>query len=172
MDDFLLGATVEGKVGRGCEKQPLICAVERGAPGRRGRCAIGVVADCRGGTYAEFAEEGADVLSHVVAGDRNGIRGGLAGWPNLDQRAFGAADEASSLPAARHVISNFRAWVQGAFHGLSRVRLRGCADRVQLALLQRGSGGMSTALLRGCLLGYATIPGSPAPSPRSPPAAA
>ena len=168
MDDFLLGATVEGKVGRGCEKQPLICAVEPGGPGRRGRCATGVVADCRGGTYADFAEARADVLPHVAAGDRNGMRGGLAGWPNLDQRAFDAADPEGALPAARHVISSFRAWVQGASHGLSRARLQGHADEFSWRCSQRGSGGMSTALLRDCLLGYATIPrllGSFAPQP-------
>ena len=168
MDDLLLGATVAGGVGRGCERRPLICAVELGGPGRRGRCATRVAGGCKGGAYADFAEEGADVLSRVVAGDRNGMRGGLAGWPSLDQRAFGAADEASSLPAARHVISSFRAWVQGAFHGLSRVRLQGCADEFSRRCSQRGSGGMSTALLRGCLLGYATIPrllGSFSPQP-------
>ena len=156
MDDFLLGATVEGKVGRGCEKQPLICAVERGAPGRRGRCAIGVVEDCKGGTYAEFAEARVDVLSHVVTDDWNGITGGLNTWPNLDQRRFDAADEASSLPVAHHVISNFRAWVQGTFHGLSRVRLQAYADEFSWRYSQRGSGGISTALLRDCMLGYST----------------
>lgn len=103
--DFLLGTIMGGRVGRGCEKQPLTCAVERGAPGRRGRCAIGVVADCKGGTYAEFAEARVDVLSHVVADDRNGIRGGLAGWPNLDQRKFDAVDPGSAPGRApRHLL--------------------------------------------------------------------
>ena len=157
MDDLLLGATVAGGVGRGCEKRPLICAVELGGPGRRGRCATRVAGDCKGGTYADFAEERADVLSRVVTDDRNGIRGGLAGWPNLDQRRFDAADPEGALPAARHVISSFRAWVQGAFHGLSRVRLQGCADEFSWRCSQRGSGGISTALLRDCTLGYATI---------------
>ena len=168
MDDFLLGATVEGRVGRGCGKQPLICAVELGGPGRRGRCAIRVVEDCKGGTYADFAEARVDVLSHVVADDWNGIRGGLAGWPNLDQRRFDAADAESSLPVAHHVISNFRAWVQGTFHGLSRVRLQAYADEFSWRYSQRGSGGISTALLRDCTLGYATIPqllGSFSPQP-------
>ena len=153
---FLLGASRGDKVGRGCGKQPLICAVERGAPGR---CAVRVVEDCRAGTYAAFAEARVDVPSRVAADGWKGIASGLRAWPNLVQRPFDASDPEGSLPAAHRVISNFRAWVQGTFHGLSRTRLQAYADEFSRRCPQRGSGGITTALLRDCIRGYSTIAG-------------
>lgn len=157
MDDFLLGATVPGMEGRGCGKQAVIVAVERGTTSAPGGMAMRAVPDCGGGAYAAFAEARIHVLSHVMTDDWNGIRGGLAGWPGLDQGPFDPSDPARSLPTVHHAISNFRAYVQGTFHGVSRTRLQGVMDEFCWRYSQRGSRGIATALMRDCLGGYRTV---------------
>lgn len=158
MDDFLLGATVPGRLGRGCEKQPVIVAVERGDASRGpGRARVAVVPSCGSGAYSAFAEASIFPLAHVITDDWNGIRGGLAGWPGLDQRRFDASDDACRLPTAHHVISNFKAWVQGTFHGLSRVRLQGAATEFSWRYCHR-SGGQAAALLADACRGHVPIP--------------
>lgn len=137
-------------VGRGCGKAALIVAVERprarsglGGPGegaRAGRCAIRAVPDCSGAQYRLFADEHLDVLAHVRADDWKGIAGGLWLYPGLDQRRFDAEDPERALPLLHKVVSNFRAFVQGTFHGARPERLQALADEFSWRYSHRDPG--------------------------------
>ena len=59
--------------------------------------------------------------------------------------------------AARRVISNFHAWVQGTSHGLSRVRLQAYTTELGWHYSQMASGGISMDLLCNCPLRHAVI---------------
>lgn len=138
MDDFFVGAAAAGTVGRGTTRQPVICAVSRGGRGGPGTCALRVVPDAAGGAYSRFAEEHVGVLSHVRADMWQGVTAGLRGWPGLDQRPFDASDPASSLALVHHVISDFKAYALGTFHGLSRARPQGVCDEFSWRYCHRG----------------------------------
>ena len=138
MDDFFVGAAAAGTVGRGTTRQPMIRAVSRGGRGGPGTCALRVVPDAAGGAYSRFAEEHVGVLSHVRADMWQGVTAGLRGWPGLDQRPFDASDPASSLALVHHVISDFKAYALGTFHGLSRARLQGVCDEFSWRYCHRG----------------------------------
>lgn len=130
IDDFYVGAR-RGGAGRGTSKRPMVCCVERGragAGGRRGRCAIEAVPDVSGTSYRRFASGHVSRSATVRADGWQGVRGGLACWPGLEQRPFDPADPDASLSVAHHVISNFKAMVQGTFHGLPAGSLQSAAD--------------------------------------------
>lgn len=177
LDDFYLGARRrggEGRAGRGTDKQPMVVAVERAA-GSRGRCALRVVPDCSGASYERFAEEHVDRSARVLADGWGGIASGLRGWPGLEQRNFDPADPDASLPTAHHVISNFRAWALGTFHGLSLARLQSYADEFSWRYSHRGCDA-TVALLADCCRGRYTrrelreevFPSQPAPEKPAP----
>ena len=86
------------------------------------------VADCRSGSYLEFASWHLARSAHVRADGWSGCGRGLAGWPNLDRRACREDDPDASLPVVHHLISNFKALATGTYHGLSRDRLQGYMD--------------------------------------------
>lgn len=133
-----MGAAAAGTVGRGTTRQAPVCAVSRGGRSGRGMCAVRVVPDAAGGAYSRFAEEHVGVLSHVRADMWPGVTTGPRGWPGLDQRPFDASDPASALPLVHHVISNFKAYALGTFHGLSRTRLQGVCDEFCWRYCHRG----------------------------------
>lgn len=153
LDDFYVGARSDGP-GRGCGKQAVIAAVERGtAASGPGRLCLRAVPDCGSGAYAAFAEGHVGVLSRVIADGWAGTRAGLAGWPGLEQAPFDASDPDAALPTCHHVISNFKAFVQGTYHGVSRTRFQGFCDEFAWRYSHRGRGG-AAALLRDCCSGH------------------
>lgn len=143
VDDFYVGAPTRRAVGRGTSRQPMVCAVGTGGGGR---CAIGCVPGLSWGDYARFAEGRGDALSHVRADAYGAIAGGLRGWPGLDQRPFSPVG-GDALDAAHHVISNFKAYAQGTFHGLRAGSLQGTADEFCWRYNHRG-GPVATELAR------------------------
>lgn len=86
------------------------------------------VADCSSGSYLEFASRHVARSAHVRADGFAGCRCGPAGWPGLDSRPFREGDPDASLPVVHHPISNFKSFVLGAFHGVTRERLQGYMD--------------------------------------------
>ena len=157
LDDFFLDSRDRSKkrqVGRGTDGQPMVAAVER-TSGRRGRCVVRVVPDCSGKTYETFASEHVDGGAHVRSDCWGGIRAGLRGWENLEQRKFDESDDDARLPTVHHLISNFEAWALGTFHGLSLARLQSYADEFSWRYSHRG-GDATTELLADCCAGYYT----------------
>lgn len=171
LDDAFVGATGNGKHGRGTDQQQVIVAVETGAREAPGRACVRCVPDCSGGSYELFASEHVSIRAQVRADAWNGIRGGLAGWPGLDQGAFEESGP-RSLPAAHHVISNFKAFVQGTFHGLAKASLQGAADEFSWRYSHRGSRSACSDLLADCLRGHyrrAELLGALSEQPARPP---
>lgn len=78
LDDALVGATGNGKHGRGTDQQQVIVAVETGAREAPGRACVRCVPDCSGGPCELFASEHVSIRAQVRADAWNGIRGGLA----------------------------------------------------------------------------------------------
>lgn len=66
--------------------------------------------------------------AHVRADGWAGCTRGMAGWEGLEQRAFREGDPDASLPVVHHVISNFKSFVLGTFHGVTKERLQGYMD--------------------------------------------
>ena len=154
-DDFFLAArdrTRRRGPGRGTDRQPMLAAAGRSS-GRRGRCAPGVVPDCGGASWGEFASGHVDGAAHVRTDGWPGITSGPGAWAGLDQRKFDASGRDASLPTARHVISNLESWATGTFHGLSTVRLQAYADEFSWRYSHRGCDA-TTALVADCCLGY------------------
>lgn len=156
LDDFYVGACSDGP-GQGCGKQAMIAAVERGnAASGPGRLCLRAVLDCGSGAYSDFAEGHIEVMSRVVADGWAGTRAGLSGWPGLEQAPFDASDLEAALPTCHHVVSNFKAFVQGTFHGVSRTCFQGFCDEFAWRYSHRGRGGAAAALLRDCCAGHAS----------------
>ncbi len=153
LDDAFIGATGNGKHGRGTDQQQFIVAVETGRRRGPGRMCVRCVPDCSGASYELFASEHVHIAAHVRADARLGTRGGLAGWPGLDQGAFEGSGP-RSLPVAHHAISNFKAFVQGTFHGLAKRSMQGAADEFSWRYSHRGSPSACSDLLADCLKGH------------------
>ena len=134
-----------------------MAAVERGAAASGpGRLCLRAVPDCGSGAYSRFAEGHIDVLSRVLADGWAGARSGLSGWPGLEQAPFDPAGGDAALPTCHHVISNFKAFLQGTYHGVSRTRFQGFCDEFAWRYSHRGGGGAAAALLRDCCAGHAS----------------
>ena len=141
-----LGATVPGRVGRGCEKAPLLVAVEAAGPGGPGRCSIRVASDVTAASYREFLRAHVGVLARVRFDGFLPIGCAVAGWPRAEAgRSPSGGAPGTWLRLAHKVISNLRAYVQGTYHGLSATRLQGFVDEFCWRYSHRAPGGPGIA---------------------------
>lgn len=119
VDDPYLGSPGEGLAGRGTDRAPFIVA----ASGSRGDTCIRAAADCRSGSYLEFAPW--HIVRSAAYAPMNGTaadRAWLAGR-GARQRPFDERDEDASLPVAHHLISNLKYFALGIFHGVTKERV-------------------------------------------------
>lgn len=105
------------------------------------------VADCSSGSYLEFASWHIARSAHVRSDGFGGCRCGLAGWPGLDPKPFREGDPDASLPVVHHLISNFKSFVLGTFHGVTRGFLQGYMDEFCWRYRHRASRDAFGALL-------------------------
>ncbi|MBM6774855.1 transposase [Olsenella profusa] len=146
MDEMCLGATVPGRVGRGCEKAPLLVAAEAAGPGGPGRCSARVASDVTAGSYREFCRLHVGVLARVRFDGFLPIGCALASWPRAEAgRTPSGGSPGTWLRLAHKVISNLRAYVQGTYHGLSATRLQGAVDEFCWRYSHRAPGGPGIA---------------------------
>ena len=118
LDDAYVGASKSGsKRGRGCDKVPFIAAVEKG---RKGGCAMRATSDLTAKTFKEFARDFICKNSHIRTDGFVSLKSGLASWPGLDSKVFSTSDNDSSLRCVHHIISNFKAFIVGTYHGVSK----------------------------------------------------
>ena len=143
IDDAYLGSPGKGLAGRGTDKVPFIVAVNRGGGG----CALRAVADCSSGSYLEFGSWHLARGAHIRADRSRACGCGLAGWPGLEQRAFSEEDADASLSVAHHLISNFKSFVLGAFHGITRGYVQGYMDEFGWRYCHRADSSMFASLL-------------------------
>ena len=173
-DDFFLAArdrTRRRGVGRG---------TDQAADARGGRAQLGQARGLRpqgrpglgGASWGAFASGHVDRAAHVRADGWPGPAPGPGAWDGLDQRKFDANGLDASLPAARHVISNFKSWATGTFHGLSTAGLRAYADEFSriFALRVRRHDGPDRRLLPGVLPPRPAARGGLRPQPPAAPA--
>lgn len=161
VDDLFLGTTTHGKRGRGTAKTPLIAGVDR-APAGQGSCVLRVVEDCTGGSYRQFGHDHLCHASKIRTDAFAGSAAGLASFGGLVQRVSDKDDPDASLPMVHKVISNFKAWVQGTFHGLAAARLQSYADEFSWRYSHRSCGDLAAALMDDVCLGYTPLRDIPA----------
>ncbi|WP_072369829.1 transposase [Thermophilibacter mediterraneus] len=141
-----LGATVAGRVGRGCEKVPLLVAVEAPGPRGPGRCSVRVASDVTAGSYREFLRARVSVLARVRFDGFLPIGCAVASWPRAEAgRSPSGGAPGTWLRLAHKVISNLRAYAQGTYHGLSRTRTQGFVDEFCWRYSHRAPGGPGIA---------------------------
>ncbi|WP_455137201.1 transposase [Thermophilibacter sp.] len=153
-----LGAAVPGRVGRGCEKVPLLVAVEASGPEGPGRCSVRVASDVTAGSFREFCRLHVGVLARVRFDGFLPIGCALASWPRAEAgRTPSGGEPGTRLRLAHKVISNLRAYVQGTFHGLSGTRLQGAVDEFCWRYSHRAAGGpgIASELLGEAMRGHA-----------------
>lgn len=105
------------------------------------------VADCRSGSYLEFASWHVARGARVRADGWGGCKRGMAGWEGLDQRPFDEGDPDASLPVAHHLVSNFKSLVLGTFHGVTKERLQGYMDEFSWRYCHRADPSRFSSLL-------------------------
>ena len=151
-DDFYIGARAGGTRGRGTEQQPMPAAAGR-APAGKGPCVIRCAEDCPGDSWRQFGHDHLCHASTTRADAWTGISAGLSSFRGLGQKECGSPDGDASLPMVHRMISNFKAYVEGAFHGLSKKRLQSYADSFSWRYSHRDSGDAFGDLLHGmCLM--------------------
>ncbi len=108
--------------GSGTTDAPVLVAVS--ATG----CVLRACSDSNGSSMAEFASAHVS-RGHEVRCDDHGANLALVGgWDAVMRRSASAGDSEASLPAVHHVISNFKSWLAGTFHGVSVARLQEYCD--------------------------------------------
>lgn len=158
IDDFYIGARAEGRTGRGTSQQPLIAAVDR-APAGKGPCVVRCVEDCGGGSYRQFGHDHLCHASTIRADAWSGAGAGLSSFAGLVQKPFSRDGRDSSLPMVHRTISDFKAYVEGTFHGLSSAHVQSYADEFSWRYSHRTSSDMAADLLHGMCLGHVPLKG-------------
>ena len=131
----------------------MLAAVDR-APAGRGSCAIRCAQDCSGDSWRQFGHDHLCHASRIRADAWSGIAAGLSSFRGLEQKEYDSSDGDASLPMVHRVISNFKAYVEGAFHGLSKKHLQSYADSYSWRYSHRSSQPRprsSRSFLRACL---------------------
>ena len=151
-DDFYIGARAGGTRGRGTEQQPMLAAVDR-APAGKGSCVIRCAQDCSGDSWRQFGHDHLCHASTIRADAWTGISAGLSSFRGLEQKEYDSSDSDAALPMVHRIISNFKAYVGGAFHGLSKAHMQSYADFFSWRYSHRDSGDAFGDLLHGmCLM--------------------
>lgn len=151
-DDFYIGARAGGTRGRGTEQQPMLAAVDR-APAGKGSCVIRCAQDCSGDSWRQFGHDHLCHASTIRADAWTGISAGLSSFRGLEQKEYDSSDSDAALPMVHRIISNFKAYVGGSFHGLSKAHMQSYADSFSWRYSHRDSGDAFGDLLHGmCLM--------------------
>ena len=136
----------------------MLAAVDR-APAGKGSCVIRCAEDCPGDSWRQF---GHDRLCHaptIRADAWTGISAGLSSFRGPGQKEHGSSGSDAALPMVHRVISNFKAYVEGAFHGLSKKRLQSYADSCSWRYSHRSSSDACMELLHEMCLMHVPLSG-------------
>jgi len=128
LDDSYLGAKTEGaKRGRGTEKSKVIVGVSLNEYGSPEYAKMSVIDNVKGNTIVEFAEnnivQGSTINSDAYLSYRS-----LAETYNHNPQNFTTTDDKDHLKWLHVVISNFKAFVAGTYHGLDKKHLQHYCD--------------------------------------------
>ncbi|MCC6107051.1 MAG: transposase, partial [Atopobium sp.] len=84
---------------------------------------------------------------------------GLSSFRGLEQKEYDSSDGDASLPMVHRVISNFKAYVEGAFHSLSKKHLQSYADSYSWRYSHRSSSDACMELLHEMCLMHVPLSG-------------
>ena len=109
-------------------------------------CVIRATSDSNGTTMEEFASAHIS-RNHEVRCDEHGANLQLlGGWDVRARKSACDGDSEESLPTVHHIISNFKSWLAGTFHGVSVERLQEYADCFSFAYSHRRGDAFSDLL--------------------------
>ena len=91
-------------------------------------CVIRAASDSNGTTLEEFAAAHVSRNHEVRCDDHGANLQLLGGWDVTMRGSARDGDSEASLPVVHHLISNFKAWLASAFHGVTVDRLQEYAD--------------------------------------------
>ena len=129
------------------------------APAGKGSCAIRCAEDCPGDSWRQFGHDRLCHASRTRADAWSGIAAGLSSFRGLEQKEYDSSDGDASLPMVHRVISNFKAYVEGAFHGLSKKHLQSYADSYSWRYSHRSSSDACMELLHEMCLMHVPLSG-------------
>ncbi len=112
------------------------------------------VEDCSGDSCRQFGYDHLCHASRIRADAWSGAGAGLSSFAGLVQRPFGKDGRDPPLPMVHRIMSNFRACVEGTFHGLSSAHMQPYADELVWRYSHRTSRDMAADLLHGMCLGH------------------
>ena len=136
----------------------MLAAVDR-APSRKGSCTIRCAEGCPGGTWRQFSHDRLCHASRIGADAWSGIAAGLSSFRGPGQKEYDSTDGDASLPMARRAIPDFKAYVEGAFHGLSKARMQSYADSFSWRCSHRSSSDACRDLLHEMYLFHVPLSG-------------
>jgi len=146
LDDSYIGARgTGGKRGRGTTRAPFIAAVEKG---RSGGCCLRATEDLTAASYRAFAHDHICKNSHIRTDGFGSISSGLASWPGLDPRVFDASEEETALRHVHNIISNFKSYVIGTYHGVQRAYLQSYMDEFSYRYCNRHNRSIFKTLIK------------------------
>lgn len=129
-----------GRPGGGKTDAPVLAAVSGS------RCVLRACSDSNGSSMAEFASAHVSRLCEVRC-DENGANLALVGgWDVVARKSAADGDSEASLPAVHHVISNFKSWLAGTFHGVSVGRLQEYCDEFSWRYCHRAGDALADLL--------------------------
>jgi len=123
-DDSYIGAK-GGKRGRGTSQAPFFAAVEMG---RKGGCCLRTTESLAACDYRLFAHDHICLNAHIRTDGSIALNAGLATWSGLDSRNFDDGEEERALRHVHNIISNFKSYVIGTYHGVQRRYLQSYMD--------------------------------------------
>lgn len=128
LDDAYIGTpTIGGKRGRGTDKTQLIIGVSLNELGSPEYAKISVIDNIKGNTILEFADNNI-VPGSTINSDAYLSYKSLAEIYNHNPQNFSTTDDKDNLKWLHVVISNFKAFVHGTFHGLDKKHLQRYCD--------------------------------------------
>jgi len=124
LDDAYIGSK-GGLRGRGTDRAPFVAAVEKS---KGGLLCMRATECLRGDDYKEFARWHVCKTARILTDGLNAIRAGLSSWSGLDSAVYDKHDKERCLPTVHHAISNFKAMINGTYHGVRKVFLQSYMD--------------------------------------------
>ena len=142
-----------GRPGPGRSDAPVLVAASAS------RCVLRACSDANGSSMAEFA--GAHVSRrHEVRCDEHGANQALlGGWDARPRKSARDGDSEASLPVVHHVISNFKAWIAGTFHGVTVARLQEYCDEFSWRYCHRAGDAFADLLAELCRWPHVALSG-------------
>ena len=152
MDEAFFGGRHEGKRGRGSEnKSQVAVALQVDGDGHPEYLKMQVIPDAKGETLLSFAEENIDEGA-IIYSDAFASYHALEGNYTVNMQKYDPKDNSGRLKWLHVMISNMKANIEGAYHGLNGTYLQRYLDEFCYRFNRRwGKGSVLDRLLKCCV---------------------